>query len=170
MIRQYSEHSDFEKAQWGSHKEIIIDHLIDKNQIETNSMLELGAGEFSTPVYAPLFKKFYSVETDKDWYEFIKTKYPFSNTEYHHLSDMQIQEFIDKLFEKDIPDCVLVDHTHTIPNHRSMIANYLIKKGCKHIVIHDLCDDMYTTLEVNPAYEYLVNKKSINPSLLISRK
>ena len=170
MIKTKKEHSDFEKAQWGSHTEVIIDYIMKNEKIDT--MLELGSGEFSTPVYAPLVDTLCSVETDKEWYEYMQTTYPITNVVYKHLSPINIPFFLEDLnMLKQLPTLVLVDHTHEeIPNQRALIANQLMKLGCKYIVIHDSCESIVDGIELNDNYNYSINSKSINPSLLLSRK
>lgn len=168
MIKEYKDHSDFEKAQWGSHKEVIIDNIMKKEKIDF--LLELGSGEFSTPIYAPLVTTLVSVETNSEWYEYMRSKHPASNVEYKLISDKEIPEFIDSLVKIKVPNLVLVDHTHDIPDQRATVANQLMQHKIKYIVIHDICQSIIDKIENNDSYEYFVNSKSINPSLLLSRK
>lgn len=170
MIRNIEDHTDFEKEQWGSHKEVIIDHIMKEDKI--NFMIELGSGEFSTPVYAPLVDHLISIETSEEWMNFMKNKHPIDNVEYILMHESKIPQYIEDLFVKDVnPDLVLVDHTHeSIPNQRMEVASQLMHKGCKHIVLHDINQDMLDKIENNEAYEYFINTKSINPSLWLRRK
>jgi hypothetical protein len=168
MIIKKEQHTQFERAQWGSHIDMI-------NKIYPDTipfMLELGAGEYSTPVYAPRAARYISVQTDKEWFDYISKTYQYPNTSYLHIPDTEIEKYIDVLFmQSEIPDIVLVDHTHdNIPDHRATIANKLQDTNCKYIVIHDMCQAVLDKIVKSPNHSYYVNHASINPCILITRK
>lgn len=169
-IRQKGEYSEFELKQWGSHTEVILP-IIESEDIKY--MVELGAGEFSTPIYSKVCKKFLLIETESIWLEYIKTICPEKHIEYRLLEDSAILGELEREFNKEqVPDLVLVGHSYNNvkEEQRAIISNRLTKLGCRYIVIHGICKNITEKIVVHPNYDYNINKDSINPSLLIKRK
>lgn len=165
------EHTDFEKKQWSSHQEVIIDYVMKHNKIDT--MLEIGMGIYSTPVYAPLVSRFISFETNKEWYDFMIEKYPdLPNHSHSFVNDYDMPKIVQAMADNgDLPDLVLVDHAHpNVLNQRAMVANLLMQLKCKFIIIHDVNEEMKATLDNSSDYDFYINSKSINPSILMVRK
>jgi len=169
MIRELKDYSEFELKQWGSHTEVIVDHIMKKEKIST--MIELGAGDFSTPIYALKVDQLFSIETNLEWFSHVQQKYNLPNVRHIFLDDKDIPQWLEATFSMIKVDLVLVDHTHeTVENQRALVSNQLMKLGCKHVVIHDICDSIQTAIDADPNYNFFVNSKSINPSLYIQRK
>lgn len=167
MIKQLTE---FEIKQWGSHKEVIIDYCMKKTTIDT--MVEVGVGEFSTPVYKNLVKKLISYETDVEWFQFISKKYTDPNIEYILSTRDNLAPSLITLFNNNKIDLVLVDHSveNTYINQRAYIANISMLHNIPFIVIHDICQDILKDVTLTKNYNYFINNESINPSLLIEKK
>ena len=168
-IRPKSDFSTFEINQWGSHTEVILP-IIEEGQVDF--MVELGSGEFSTPIYSKKCKKYISVETEPVWLEYMQKQCPEDHITFLHLEDSAIPGELERMFEEEkVPDLVLVDHTHlNFEEQRATIANRLTELGCKFIVIHDMCKNIGEKIVVHPDYDYGINSESVNPSLLIRKK
>lgn len=152
---------------WSSHQPLIKAVM---SYFEPKFVLELGVGDFSTPIFQQYPAYLLSVENDSDWAKFIAEKYNHDNIIYHdldnigihspasvltHLERVNINLFYDELnIYQKAPRLLFVDHFTSI---RTLAINNLYSEF-DFIIYHDCEPQGVTTYDydkfiISPEYK-----------------
>ena len=157
--------------EWATHQPLIKAIL---DLYDPKFVLELGAGEYSTPLF--IGRNFMCIENDIDWINHLKTKFDIDII-HHNLEDIPDYVFLKHLTTEQVsrvtgyyrrliipeerPNLLFVDQ---VPACRTISINTL--RGKFDIIIYHDCDE--TGMEINN-YN-LINKEGFNSYVLATNK
>lgn len=128
---------------WGSHFPALANCVINT----TGPVLELGAGDYSTPLLHFICKSrgLVSLDNDPNWLgRYLDLR---SN---RHIVEL-IQDWDSCHWIDEHWDVVFVDHA---PGERRIIDIARLKDNCKYIVVHDSQSPAYLYENVFPLFRY----------------
>jgi hypothetical protein len=149
--------TEFELQQWSSHK-FIFDPLF--SLLEFTTILELGAGMFSTEYLASHCDRLISLETDSDWYDEMEKVLPENAQMFLHEKD-QVDDYIGYYYDEYLPRLVFVDHS----GDRHRATRICMSLGVPYIVVHDFSFEDMAKIGGHGRYEVVHNiGKHFNPT------